>query len=115
MNEKLNEMRRLYEKEKKTLEEIGNIFGITRQAVSDRFKRSGIILRQAKPQGKKLDRKRLVELYVDKKLTISEVAKELKTSNKKVTEELEKYKIPRRSRNYSKRKYPELYELKVGK
>jgi predicted DNA-binding protein YlxM (UPF0122 family) len=112
---KLKEMLRLYQEEKKTLEEVGKVFGISRQAVHDRLKRAGITFRPCKPQKKKLDLKTLIYLYVDKKLTIAEVAKELKSTRKKVTEELERYKIPKRSRNYSNRKHSELYELKVGK
>lgn len=44
------EMLRLYKEEKLTLQQIGDRFGIKRQAVHDRFKRANINLRPNNPE-----------------------------------------------------------------
>ncbi len=111
---RLKEMRRLYEDEKRTLREVADHFKVTWQAIHDRLVRAGVPLRQKSPVKRLLERETLVELYLDTGLTIGETAKRLKIDVSKVSEELERHGIEKRSRGFFKRKYPELYQLKVG-
>jgi predicted DNA-binding protein YlxM (UPF0122 family) len=111
---RLKEMRRLYEIEKINLREIAARFGVTWQAIHQKLTKAGVPLRQKSPVKRLLDRETLVQLYVEENLTIGETAKRLKAKCKKVSEELERHGIEKRSIGFFKRKQPELYQLKVG-
>jgi len=113
-NERLKEMRRLYEVEKLSLREIANRFGITWQAIHQRLVSAGVALRQKGNVKRVLDRETLIQLYIEENLTIGETARRLKAQDKKVSDELERHGIDKRSAGYLKRKQPELYQLKVG-
>lgn len=110
----LKEMRRLYEVEKLTLREIADRFGVSWQAIHERFVRAGVPLRPKNPVRYFLDRETLVKLYIDENLTIGEIVKQLKTSYEKVSKEFERHGIEKRSSGYLKRKYPELHLLRIG-
>jgi predicted DNA-binding protein YlxM (UPF0122 family) len=115
--EKLKEMVRLYREEEWTLQQIGDHYGVTRQAVFDRFKRAGIKMRshlQGVRPKRVFDKETLIDLYVDKKLLMSEIAKELKTSRKTLAGEFKRHRIKKHSLPSPKRKHQELYQLKVG-
>lgn len=112
--ERLKEMRRLYEDEKRTLREIADHFGVTWQAIHERLVRAGVPMRQKSTVKRLLERETLVQHYIDEGLTIGETAKRLKTDVLRVSEELERHGIEKRSRGFFKRKYPELYQLTVG-
>lgn len=106
--EKLTEMRRLYEHEEWTLEQIGDHYGVTRQAVHNRFQRAGIKMRSCSDRKKPirtLDRKKLTKLYEVNRLAIPIVAERLETSVFKVTQELKRYKIKIRPRGGQKKSW----------
>jgi hypothetical protein len=112
--DRLKEMRWLYEVEKLPLREVACRFGVTWQAIHDRLARAGVPLRQKSLVKRLLEREALVQLYTTEKLTIGETARRLKSNYKKVSDELERHGIEKRSGGFLKRKQPELYLLKVG-
>ncbi len=112
--ERLKEMRRLYEVEKMNLREIAARFGVSWQAIHQKLAKVGVPMRRKSPVKQFLDREKLVQLYIEEGLTIGETAKRLKAKCKKVSEELERHGIEKRSIGFFKRKQPELYQLKVG-
>jgi hypothetical protein len=114
-SEILEEMRNLYEVEKLSLMEIGLRFGISRQTVSERFKRAGILLPGAGNFRKKtFEREILVKLYLEEKLSGIETARRLKTTYSTLRKELTRHGIQIRQYGFTKRIYSALYELKVG-
>jgi predicted DNA-binding protein YlxM (UPF0122 family) len=113
-SERLKEMRRLYEIEKWSLREIADHFSLTKQAIHNRLVRAGVSLRQKGVVKRFLDRETLVKLYIDEKLTIGDTAKRLKMSCARVSKEIERHGIEKRSSGYFQRKYQELHQLKVG-
>jgi predicted DNA-binding protein YlxM (UPF0122 family) len=112
--ERLKEMQRLYEVENLTLREIAEHFGVSWQAIHERLVKAGVPMRQKSPVKRFLDRETLVQLYIEESLTIGETAKRLKTDYNKVSQELGRHGIEKRSKGYFKRKHPELYQLNVG-
>jgi predicted HTH domain antitoxin len=111
---RLAEMCRLYEEEKWSCDQIGKHFDLTRQAVQSALKKSGLKMRSGKRARRHLDRKSLVQIYEKEKRTISETSRILKTSNYNLKEELLKNNIPLRSRGYTKIRFPQMLEMKVG-
>lgn len=71
-------------------------------------------LRQKSPVRRFLDRESLVQLYIEESLSIVETAQRLKTTHAKVSKELKRHGIEKRSSGYFKRKQPELYQLRFG-
>lgn len=112
--EKLAKMRYLYDEQGWTLEEIGEYYGITRQAVHDRFHRAGIKMRAASPRIQSLDRARLVELYEKNPLPLARISDALNTSVYKINQELDRYGIKRRVRQPARKKYATLRQLRIG-
>ena len=53
-------------------------------------------------------------MSIEENLTIGETAKRLKAKFDKVSKELERHGIEKRSIGYFKRKQPDLYQLEVG-
>lgn len=113
MDEQLNEMRKLYEVEKRTLKEIGRNFGVSAQTVSNRLAKAGVPKRPKTSRKIILDREVLHKLYVNEKLPVKKVARLLKTYGHKVSDELKRHGIEKRSIGYNRRKYPGLYQLKI--
>ncbi|MDQ4123262.1 MAG: helix-turn-helix domain-containing protein [Acidobacteriota bacterium] len=89
----------------KTLEEIGNQFGISRQAVQSRLKRAGIDRQQRgrKTESLELNRDVLIELYQNRKLSTTKVAEELNSTVPFVIRQLKKHKIQLRTRKEARR------------
>jgi predicted DNA-binding protein YlxM (UPF0122 family) len=114
IDNKRDEICRLYETEEWTLRQIADHLQISKEAIRERLMRAGTQLRPPKPTRRIIDRETLVQLYINEKLPLVEIAQRLKTTYRKVCEELERHRIEKYSRQSLKRKYPELYELKVG-
>ncbi|CAN5513752.1 hypothetical protein BH10ACI1_BH10ACI1_28610 [soil metagenome] len=112
--ERLKEMKRLYDVEGWTLQQIGDKFGLTRQAVQNRFSRAGFRQRPRKPPSKTFDREILVRLYIDEMLTLGETAKYLKSTYNTVKREMKKNGIELREHGFSQRKYREIEKLEIG-
>ncbi len=112
--ERLEEMRRLYEVEGLPLREIADCFGVSWQAIYERLARAGIPLRQKGRVKRYLERDALVELYTNENLTIGQAAKRLKVHFAKVSKELERHGIEKRSSGYYRRKYSKIYLLGIG-
>lgn len=111
LKEKLAEMRRLYEVEGMAIRKLAVRFDASRQAVHYRLVQMGVVLRPAPPR---LDRNTLQKLYIDQRLSANKIAQLLKCPLSTVYTCLEKHGIERRRPPGSKRKHPELGELKVG-
>jgi predicted DNA-binding protein YlxM (UPF0122 family) len=112
--ERLKQMQRLYEEEQLSLREIAAFFGVSWQAIHDRLVRAGVPLRQKSPIKRHLEQDALVKLYTNENLTIGQTAKRLKTNFTKVSEELDRHGIKKRSSGYYRRKYSEIYLLGIG-
>jgi len=104
----------LYEDENLNLRQIAARFGVIWQAIHQKLTKAGVPMSQKSPVKRLLDRETLVQLYIEKSLTIAETAQRLKAKFDKVSDELERHGIEKRSIGYFKRKHPELYQLKVG-
>jgi predicted DNA-binding protein YlxM (UPF0122 family) len=111
---KLYQMRRLYHEDNWTLRQIGDHYGVSWQAIHERFVRNGILLRPKSRTPQVIDREILVKLYVDEKLSLQEVTRRLKMSYSKLQKDFSKYGIEKRSIGFFRRKYPQMYQLKVG-
>lgn len=117
-----NEMRRLYEVEEWTLEEIGDKFCVSRQAVHNRLARAGMKLRPPVRPVRSVPKQTLERLYTDERLKIKVIAERLQVCEPIIKRELERHKIKKRlrptsrktSKNNNERKYPEFYNLKIG-
>ena len=71
----LNEMKRLHFEEDLTFKQIGDRYGITRQAVYDKFKRNGVKVNSARKRGPATiaDRDKLIRLYEVEKLPLVKI------------------------------------------
>lgn len=112
-DEELNEMRRLYEVEIRSVREIGKIFGVSRQTIYNRLANAGVCFRPKNPVKREIEREVLIQLCVNENLTVCETARGLKTGFKKVSDEIKRHKIIKRPTGYSRLKYPELNLLDV--
>ncbi len=112
--QRLLEMQRLYEVEQLTVRQIADHFGVSWQAIHERLVRAGVPLRQKSPVKRFLERETLIDLYTINNLTIGEIAQRLKTNYEKVSEELDRHGIKKRSKGYFNRRYTELELLKCG-
>ncbi len=113
--EMLNEMQRLYFEEDLTLEQIADHYGVTRQAVHERFTRNGVKLHTDRKKPRiKVDKKALIELYENEKLPVMEVAKYLKVSYAVLQRELARHNIKIRRHGELNRKYAAIDKLKIG-
>jgi len=90
------EMAALY-RSGRSLEEVGEQFGLTRQGVRHRFMQAGIN-RRSKPKLINIDKDRLEKFYVEDKLPIGKIAALFNVSKIVINHGLEFYKIPKRSR-----------------
>lgn len=106
------EMAELYRKGL-SLQQIGERFGMTREAVRQRLQKAGVDRRSNKiePQVGKIDESELRRLYGSGE-SLSEIGKHFAVSNRVIKEALKFYKIPERHR---RGKWGELFRnLKVG-
>ena len=97
----------LYHGEGMSLRQIAKRFGVSHQAVHERFNKAGIPLRP--PGGEfepiPVDEETLRRLYEAEKLSIREVAERLSITQAKVRRRLKKYDIERRPKGTHPRKY----------
>lgn len=116
MNEKINllEVRNLYEIEHWTMIKIAKHFGVTRQAIHARLVKANVPIHKNHKSTRELDKEELYDLYINFELLIPEVAKRMNTSIDKVSKELDRLNIKKRSVGHFKRKYPFLYKMKIG-
>ena len=91
--EKTAEMALLYQNGR-SLAEIGEQFGMTRQGVRERFIKAGIARRKTKYE--QIDKSRLDRLYSVDRLLISKIADVFSVNPSIIRRALELYKIPRR-------------------
>ncbi len=113
--ESTKEMERLYLKDQKTLQEIGDIFGLSRQAIHIRLTKKGVKMRKnTENRFIRLKREDLVENYVEKLLTITKTAENLGVSPTHVSRELERHNIEKRTYRVYRGKYKFLPDLEVG-
>lgn len=110
---KLQEIRRLYDEKDLTIKQIAEKFGVSSQAIYCRLQRAGILLRPRSLK-KNFNRQVLEKLYLIEKFTLKESAKRLKTTPRVLKRELKKNGIEIRPYGTTRRKYPEFYEIKVG-
>ena len=96
LDRKQDEMRRLYEKESWSLREIADHYKVTVGPIRTRLIKAGVKIREQKPRRRLLDRETLIQLYVDEKLPLSEIAGRLQTTYRKVCEELARHEIEKR-------------------
>lgn len=75
-----------------SLEEVGNEFGMTRQAVRDRFMKAGIERRQLES----VDKDHLERLYSVERTSLRKIAVFFGVSTGKIERALKFYKIPKR-------------------
>ncbi len=106
--------KRLYTVEKWTLQKIADKFGVSRQAIHHQFRKAGIAMRLPRPSEKIFDHETLVKVYVDEKLNIRETAKRLNSNATSISKQLDRNGIEKRSSGFLNRKYPELYQIKIG-
>lgn len=119
----LSEMERLYIEEKLSLGAVGKILGVSRQAVHDRLRRAGIERRQyTVPENKrfqqaknKCDVAELVRRYVREKKSILELSRTTGINYQTLRTILTDEGVAIRPRgSQTERRYPQIYELKVG-
>lgn len=120
------EVQRLYVDEDRTLQQIAHTFGVSRQAVQERLIKAGVDRRRrdhrrketsAEITKKDLDLKELRRLYVEMEMTISALSEKLGLGPHVIRLVLESEGIAIRSKKFyaaRKRKYPQLYDLKIG-
>jgi transposase len=87
-----SELRRLYEIEGLTLQQIADRFGVSRQAVHERLKRNGFNPR-SRGTPKQLDRELVIDLYVKQSLPVLKIAKMLKVTDRTVSRALIRYGV----------------------
>lgn len=97
-----------------TLKQIGERFGLSKQAVDSRFKRLGIERRRLKRKYE-VDKKTLEKLYLSDKLSLKKIAEKFGISYTTVERALKFYKIPKRRWAKKTGKYQEfLNGLEIG-
>lgn len=96
-----------------TLEEVGKQYGMSRQAVHERFKNLGVSKKT--PLHKSIDKKALIKLYSVQRFSIGRIAEKLGMTSYSVSEALKFYKIPKRRKIIHKGIYQDfLRDMKVG-
>jgi len=93
-----SELRRLYQEEEMTQEEIADNLGVSETTIRNWMKRHGIERRcGATAEGRYTDKEWLREQYVEKELSCHEVAQKCDVVNGTIRTWLIKHDIPRRS------------------
>lgn len=97
-----------------TLDQIGEKYGMTKQAVAFRFKKMGIKPHRPKPETL-IDKIRLKKLYLEDKLPLNKIAAELEVNHLIINAALKLYKVPKRRSSAKSGKYQDfLDKLEVG-
>lgn len=108
------EMAKLYLEDGLSYRQIGEIYGIIRQAVHQRFVRAGIERRLLKHQ--KIDKQSLERLYLVERISLHKIAERLQVGLKVIKAALKFHKIPKRSPVKFGGIYADfLRSLKIGK
>ena len=119
----LAEMDRLYVEERLSLDAVGKILGVSRQAVHERLRKAGIETRRYTPPvetklqriRKEIDVAWFVRQYASEKKSILELSRAYGVSYGILRDILRFEGVPIRPRgSQTKIKYPQLYALKVG-
>lgn len=106
-------MKKLFEEDNLTMEEIGKRYGIIKQTVQVRLAKIGVGRRPNKYT--LIDKSLLEELYSDKYLSIEKIAEKMDASTKTIYQALLFYEIPKRPPIKSGGKYIDLIrKLAVG-
>jgi len=104
------QMRRLYEVERLTHQEIAGRFNVSKQAIHYRLKPLGVEFRDAGQTTPVIELEKLERLYIEKRLSAQQIADHLDCLIGKVYTSLKRHGIEHRS----PRKHPELRDLKIG-
>lgn len=109
-------MKSLYLEERHTLRQIADQFGMSHQAVHYRLKKAGTQFRDSSFNKEPLaiDKPLLIQLYVDKRLSMDETAKRLGCSASKVLATLRQLGITRRNSGPRPTVYAAIYTMKLG-
>lgn len=99
-----------YHGERKTMQEIGDLCGVTKTTIGEWMDRHGIKKRDRReaqlPEGKHTNREWLAEQYHGKKRTLSDMADECDVNPVTIMNWMDRYDIPRRDDTYHKRVSP---------
>jgi len=90
------EIKRLYEDDRLTLDQIADRYSVSRQAVHERLTRAGVTMRSSAARRKVLGKGLLNRLYDVEGRTIAEISKELGVGTATVRGELRRFGIDRR-------------------
>lgn len=113
---RISQMTRLYINAGLTLQEIAVLYGVTRQAVSDRLTRAGVQMRtHRRPSVPPLEecQDEMVRLYLDERVPVYLLAQRFRVTNKEIRQLLLNRGIELRQKGRP-RKFPELYDLKLN-
>src|SRR4030095_1838861 len=96
----LSEIIELYVKREMSMTQVAKHFGVSKQAISLRLKRAGIITRPAAqstvPKPPQFKKSILEKLYIDEELTVERVAERLNTTPGKILQAMYRHVIERR-------------------
>jgi len=111
----INEILRLYQTLGLSATDVASELGVTRQAISFRLNQAGVATRQNQRKAPAFDREILIELYVNQKLSVDEVARKLRSKPAIVARSMDCHGIERRRPGGGLRiKYPEIRNLRIG-
>jgi len=113
LEDKLDEIERLYVRKKLTMLEIAERFEVSEAAIWYRLKKMGVCRRNQGIQPKKVKRESIVNLHIFKGMAIKNVASRLRVSSATIQDRVTKFGISVRSSESVKKKYPELYNLQI--
>jgi predicted DNA-binding protein YlxM (UPF0122 family) len=109
------EMIKLYENGM-TLQEIGDLYGISRQRVQQRFEDADATQFERPPKYTLINKDHLETFYVRERLSIAKIGDAFEVKSHLILQALEFHKIPKRCSINSSSKYVDrLRELKIGK
>lgn len=115
--ENIPEIRRLYEEDGLTVQGIADRFAVSWTAIYNRLLGAGVKIRPLTHNRKHVDRDLLYDAYVVRGLTLAAAAAELGVSKTKISDELNRFKIPRcgpgghlRKQKYDLAELKRLYE-----
>ncbi len=110
----LQELKDLYLIDKLTLKQIGEKFGVSKQAIHSRLQLADVELRPRSRMPLNIDRETLLDLYVNQKLSPAKIGEKFGLTNSAIRQYLIKNNVPIRGRGESFIKYPQIREMKPG-
>lgn len=115
MKADISEMAALYEAGGITLEEIGREYGVSKQAVSQRFAELEIRRPTLPPKCARIGKTKLDDLYTTKRFSIAKISGLLGTESYRIYQALRYYRIPKRRSIVFDGKYKDkLKKLEIG-